>query len=75
MTRVRTIAPLLVAVVLAAVAVLTVVRAGCPDPGRFEAVAGGYQLVGGCLRADDLVVPAPAAPQTPPSSGMDAARS
>lgn len=64
MTRVRTVAPLLVATVLAGVAVLTVANAGCADPGRYVAVPGGYELVGGCLNADDLIVPAPAPART-----------
>lgn len=59
MTRVRTVAPLLVATVLAGVAVLTAVHAGCDNPGRYLAVPGGYELVGGCLNPDDLIVPVP----------------
>jgi hypothetical protein len=59
MTQVRAIAPLLVAAVLAAIAVFTVASAGCDDPGRYELVAGGYQLIGGCLAPGDIVVPHP----------------
>jgi hypothetical protein len=64
MTRLRAIAPLLVAAVLTAIAVVTVKSAGCDDPGRYELVAGGYQLVGGCIAPGDIVVPeqAPVAP-------------
>ena len=59
MTRLRTIAPLFVAAVLTAIAVVTVQSAGCDDPGRYELVAGGYELVGGCIAPGDIVVPAP----------------
>ncbi len=60
MTRLRAIAPLFVAAVLTAIAVVTVQSAGCDDPGRYELVAGGYELVGGCIAPGDIVVPAPA---------------
>ena len=69
MTRLRTMAPLIVATVLAAVAVLTVQQAGCDEPGRYELGAHGYELVGGCLAPGDLVVPEPG-PQ--PASPLDA---
>jgi hypothetical protein len=65
MTRLRAIAPLLVAAVLAAIAVVTVESAGCDDPGRYEPVAGGYQLVGGCIAPGDIVLPEPAPVATP----------
>ena len=61
MTRLRTIAPLIVAAALAAVAVLTVQQAGCDEPGRYELGAHGYELVGGCIAPGDLVVPEPGA--------------
>jgi hypothetical protein len=60
MTRLRAIAPLLVAAVLTAIAVVTVQSAGCDEPGRYELVAGTYELVGGCIAPGDLVVPEPA---------------
>lgn len=60
MTRLRAIAPLLVAVALAAVAVATVQGAGCDDPGRYEPAATGYVLVGGCIAPGDIVLPDPA---------------
>ncbi|MCY7344540.1 MAG: hypothetical protein LH603_22545 [Pseudonocardia sp.] len=60
MTRLRAIAPLLVAAALAAVAVATAQGAGCDDPGRYEAAGDGYVLVGGCVAPGDLVVPEPA---------------
>jgi hypothetical protein len=57
-SRLRTVAPLLVATVLALVAVFTVQHAACADPGRYVPVAGGaYVLVGGCLSPGDIVVP------------------
>ncbi len=61
MTRVRLVAPLLVAAALAAVAVGAVRSAGCDDPGYYELVDGGYELVGGCIAAGDLVAPGPPA--------------
>jgi hypothetical protein len=64
MTRLRAMAPLLVAAVLAAIAVVTVEGAGCDDPGHYEVSAGGYELVGGCIAPGDIVVPHPA-PQDP----------
>ena len=64
MTRLRVLAPLVVAAALAAVAVATVRGAGCDDPGYLAPVDGGYALVGGCIAAGDLLVaepvPAPA---------------
>jgi hypothetical protein len=67
MTRLRAMAPLLVAAVLAAIAVGTVQSAGCDDPGRYELVAGDYQLVGGCIAPGDIVVPDPAPVPVPPA--------
>ena len=69
MTRLRAVAPLLVAALLAAVAVLTVQRAGCDDPGRYVPSPTGYVLVGGCLAPGDIVVKAPVAP---PATDADA---
>ncbi|MFR9801673.1 hypothetical protein ACL02T_05120 [Pseudonocardia sp. RS010] len=60
----RAAVPLLAAAVLGTLAIVTVERAGCTEPGHYVAVPGGYQLVGGCLSPDDLVVPtAPARPE------------
>lgn len=56
-SRLRTVAPLLVATVLALAAVLTVQHAACDDPGRYVAVGSGYVLVGGCIAPGDIVVP------------------
>jgi hypothetical protein len=62
----RTAVPLLAALVLGSLAIVTVEQAGCTDPGHYVAVPGGYELVGGCLSPDDLVIPAaPAAPALP----------
>lgn len=62
--RVRSVAPLLIATVLAGVAVLTVANAGCDNPGHYVAVPGGYALIGGCVDPADLIVPAPAPART-----------
>lgn len=60
MSRLRTIAPLLVAAALTTVAVATVSNAGCDDPGRYVLRPDGrYELVGGCVAPGDLVVPEP----------------
>lgn len=59
MTRVRAVAPVLVAAALTVIAVLTVRGAGCDDPGRYEVRGGGYELVGGCVAAGDIVVSEP----------------
>jgi hypothetical protein len=72
MTRLRAIAPLLVAAVLTAIAVVTVKSAGCDDPGRYELVAGGYELVGGCIAPGDIVVPEPS-PIPPPLPAVERA--
>ncbi len=69
MTRLRAVAPLLVAALLAAVAVFTAARAGCDDPGRYVPSPTGYVLVGGCLAPGDIVVKAPVAP---PATDADA---
>ncbi len=66
MTRLRTIAPLAAAAALAVVAVVTVQRAGCDEPGRYELGAHGYELVGGCIAPGDLLVPDPAPRPIPP---------
>jgi hypothetical protein len=65
MTRLRAIAPLLVAAALAAVAVATAQGAGCDDPGRYELGPHGYELVGGCIAPGDLMVPDPVPPAEP----------
>ncbi len=59
---VRAVAPLIIAAALAAVAVATVARAGCDDPGHYEYLDSGYVLEGGCVAAGDLVLPGPASP-------------
>jgi hypothetical protein len=46
--------------------VATVQQAGCAEPGHYELGTHGYELVGGCIAAGDLVVPEPA-PQPVPS--------
>jgi hypothetical protein len=71
MTGLRTVAPLLVAAALAAVAVATAQGAGCDDPGRYELGADGYEFVGGCLAPGDILVPDPV-PQPPPAGVPDA---
>jgi hypothetical protein len=57
MTRLRVMAPLLVAAALTGVAVVTVQNAGCDEPGHYQLRADGYELVGGCVAPGDLVVP------------------
>jgi hypothetical protein len=57
----------LVAAAMATIAFFTVQQAGCDDPGRYVAHGNGYELIGGCIEADDLpvgpdTVPAPPAP-------------
>jgi hypothetical protein len=56
MTRVRDIAPLVVAAALAVGAVVAARTAGCDDPGHYELRSFGYELVGGCIAPGDLVV-------------------
>jgi len=75
MTRLRSIAPLLVAAVLAATAVATVQAAGCDNPGHYELGARGYELVGGCIAPGDLVVPEPAPQLAPPVDTSGPAKS
>jgi hypothetical protein len=72
MTRLRVLAPLVAAAALAAVAVATVREAGCDEPGYYAPIEGGYELVGGCLAAGDLLVAEPAQPA--PAEGGDAGR-
>ncbi|HEY6424527.1 MAG TPA: hypothetical protein VIY28_15025 [Pseudonocardiaceae bacterium] len=55
-----------VAALLAGAAVVTAEGAGCDQPGRYVRVAGGVQLVGGCLNSDDLPVAPPPVEQPPP---------
>ena len=60
----------LVAAALTTIAVVTVERAGCDDPGHYEVGSQGYELVGGCLEPGDLPV-SPAVPQPPPQPAPD----
>jgi hypothetical protein len=69
MTRLRAIAPILVAAALTAVAFATAKGAGCDDPGRYELQGEGYVLIGGCVAPGDLIVPVP----VPPAQPADAA--
>jgi hypothetical protein len=72
MTRLRMLAPLLVAAALAAVAVATVRDAGCDQPGYLEMLdGGGYELVGGCVAAGDLLVADPPPPAPPADDTAD----
>jgi hypothetical protein len=64
----RAIVPLAAAAVLGTLAIVTVEQAGCADPGHYERVPGGYQLVGGCFDPADLVIP-----QVPPAPATDSA--
>lgn len=75
MTRLRTIAPLIVAAALTAVAVATVQQAGCDDPGHYELGAHGYELVGGCIAPGDLPIPEPAPQPAPPLDPSTPAKS
>ncbi len=75
MTRLRAIAPLIGAAALAAVAVVTVERAGCDEPGHYQLGAHGYELVGGCIAPGDLVVPEPAPLPAPPLDSGTPAKS
>jgi hypothetical protein len=66
-TRWSVAVSLLVAAAMAAIAFITVQQAGCHDPGHYVVRGDGYELVGGCVEANDLpvapnTVPAPAAP-------------
>ncbi|MBE9375615.1 hypothetical protein IQ251_14270 [Saccharopolyspora sp. HNM0983] len=61
------------AVLLTGTAVLAVLHAGCDDPGAFLPRDGAVELVGGCLRSDDLpVVPGESGPAELPD-GSDPA--
>jgi hypothetical protein len=68
MTRLRGLAPLLVAAALTAVAVATVERAGCDEPARYERSGNGYVLIGGCIAPGDIVVPEPVQPASTTTS-------
>ena len=72
MTRVRDIAPLVVAAALAVGAVVAARTAGCDDPGRYELRSWGYELVGGCIAPGDLVVVDPTPPPRPAGPGTAA---
>jgi hypothetical protein len=72
MTRVRDIAPLVVAAALAVGAVVAVRTAGCDDPGRYELRSWGYELVGGCIAPGDIVVHAPVPAPKPAENGPTA---
>ena len=67
----RLVAPLVLAAALAGVAVVTVERAGCDDPGRYETASHGAVYVPGCLLPDG-VTDRPVAPGAP--AGPDPAR-
>ncbi|MFR9729985.1 hypothetical protein ACL03H_12205 [Saccharopolyspora sp. MS10] len=48
------------AAILSATAVFAVSQAGCEDPGSYRQRDGVVELIGGCVRAEDLPVgPAP----------------
>ena len=47
---------LIVAAAMATIALITVQRAGCTDPGHYVARGSGYELVGGCVAPGDLPV-------------------
>jgi hypothetical protein len=74
MTRLRAIAPLLVAAALTAVAFGAAKGAGCDDPGRYELQDDGYVLVGGCVAPGDLLVPDPAPPVQPADAAVAPAK-
>jgi hypothetical protein len=65
-TRWSVVVSLLVAAAMATIAFLTVHQAGCHDPGRYLARDDGYELVGGCIEANDLPI-APEITPVPPS--------
>lgn len=71
MARSRILAPLLAAAALVGVALATVRGAGCDDPGYLAPVDGGYELVGGCVAAGDLLV---SEPPPAPEENLDAGR-
>jgi hypothetical protein len=60
-----------VATALSGVAVFTVLRSGCENPGVYQPHDGVVELTGGCIKADDL----PVTPQRParvtPKPGED----
>lgn len=58
-----------VAAVLACAAILTANHAACAEPGSYVLAPGGVQLVGGCLRSNDLPVAPPVdhQPAAPPA--------
>ena len=58
----RLVAPLVLAAALAGVAVVTVERAGCEAPGRYEVGTQGVAYVPGCLLPGEL---APSRPDDP----------
>jgi hypothetical protein len=60
---------LLVAAAMATIAFITVHQAGCHDPGRYLVRSDGYQLVGGCVEANDLPI-SPDLTPTPPTSDV-----
>jgi hypothetical protein len=61
---------LIVAAAMATIALITVQRAGCGDPGHYVLRGNGYELVGGCVEPGDLpVAPASAPAQTNPDRG------
>ncbi|MDR7302710.1 hypothetical protein [Haloactinomyces albus] len=54
------------ATVLSGAAVLTVVHAGCDEPGSYRMQHGAVELVGGCISPEDIpVAPKPPAEPTP----------
>ncbi len=65
MAWLRAVVPLLGAAALAVIAVVTVRGAGCDDPGHYERLGDGYELVGGCIAAGDIVLPAVPSPPAP----------
>lgn len=56
-----------VAALLACAAVVTANEAACDEPGSYVVAPGGVQLVGGCLRSDDLPVAPPMPPERAPA--------
>lgn len=70
----RAAGPALAALALTGVALATVTRAGCDDPGRFVAHDDGYELIGGCVAKGDLVIPEPATVPEPGLPDPDTAR-
>jgi hypothetical protein len=60
-----------VAALLACAAVVTANQAGCDEPGSYVIAPGGVQLVGGCLRSDDLPVAPPVPEQSAPPPAVE----